>query len=137
MVGFVIFVHVVVCIFLTIVVLMQSGRGGGLAESFSAAESMFGTKTSGVLVKTTTIFAFIFLVTCLSLAFFSATRHKSLMSDEPIGQPDVVHVQNNVIAVKGATMNAVVDTKKTEENAGKKEPATQQLPEPVNPQKSQ
>ena len=79
MLGFIIFLHVVVCILLSLMILMQSGRGGGLAESFSAAESMFGARTNVVLVKATTVLGAFFIVTCLSLAFFSAQGSKSLI----------------------------------------------------------
>ncbi len=79
MFTFVLIVHVLVSLILIMLVLMQSGRGGGLTESFSGAESMFGAKTDAVMVKGTTIFAFIFLITSLSLAFLSAQKDKSLL----------------------------------------------------------
>ncbi len=79
---FVIIVHVIVCIMLVTIILMQSGRGGGLTESFSSAESLFGAKTNVMLVKATTVLASIFLVTCLSLAILSAKRGKSLMTQD-------------------------------------------------------
>jgi protein translocase, SecG subunit len=37
-------IHVVVCFLLICMILVQSGRGGGLIESFSGMESVFGTK---------------------------------------------------------------------------------------------
>ena len=80
MFGFVIFLHVVVCICLAVMILMQSGKGGGLTESFSAAESLFGAKTNIVLVKTTAVLAGIFIVTSLTLAFLSSKGNKSLIS---------------------------------------------------------
>ena len=80
MIGFVTFLHVLICVFLVIVVLMQAGRGGGLTESFSSAESFFGAETSSVMVKTTTVLAAFFIITSLSLAFLSAQKSKSLMS---------------------------------------------------------
>jgi len=61
------------------VVLMQSGRGGGLTEAFAAAESVFGPKTNVLLVRATTIIGIVFLVTSLSLAYLSAQRDKSLL----------------------------------------------------------
>lgn len=82
MYTFVLVVHVLVCILLLVVILMQSGRGGGLTEAFSAAESVFGPKTNVILVKTTTVLALIFLVTSLSLAYFSAQKDKSLLMSE-------------------------------------------------------
>ena len=79
MIGFVIFVHTVVCIFLMIAILMQSGRGGGLTEKFASAESMFGAKTNVVMVRITAGFATVFLVTCLTLAYVSARKEQSLI----------------------------------------------------------
>ncbi len=79
--GFIFFIHIVVCILLVICVLMQAGRGGGLAESFSSAESMFGTQTNQFMVRLTTIFAVIFLATSLILAVNSSKRDKSIMAD--------------------------------------------------------
>ena len=77
--GFVMFIHAGVCFFLVLIILMQSGRGGGLTESFSYAESMFGTKTNDFLIKSTTVFAILYFVTCLSLAIFSTSKGRSLM----------------------------------------------------------
>ena len=37
-------IHVLICALLITVVLMQSGRGGGLTESFSGMESLFATQ---------------------------------------------------------------------------------------------
>ena len=81
--GFVIFMHAVACVFLILIILMQSGRGGGLTEGFAPAESIFGAKTNTVLVKATAILATVFIVTCLSLAFLSMTRSRSLMEQLP------------------------------------------------------
>ena len=44
--GFILVIHVIVCILLVISILMQAGRGGGLTETFQSAESMFGTQTN-------------------------------------------------------------------------------------------
>lgn len=79
MYGVVIFLHVIACILLIAVILIQAGRGGGLVESLSGVESIFGTKTSSFLTKATTILATIFFITCLGLAIVSAHRSKSLM----------------------------------------------------------
>ncbi len=80
MIGFITFIHVIVAVLLITVILMQSGRGGGLTEMFSSAENFFGAKTNEVLIKGTTILATIFIVTCLSLAYFSSKRDQSLMA---------------------------------------------------------
>lgn len=78
--GFIVFIHVVVCVLLIITILMQAGRGGGLAESFTSAESMFGTKTNSFMVKFSTVLAVIFFSTSLILAVSSSKGQKSLMA---------------------------------------------------------
>jgi preprotein translocase subunit SecG len=77
--GFVIAIHVAVCVVLIIIILIQSGRGGGLVESFSSVESMFGTKTNAFLTRMTSILSILFFITCVSLAFLSARQSRSLM----------------------------------------------------------
>jgi preprotein translocase subunit SecG len=81
MFGLIIFIHVVVCILLIGLILIQRGRGGGLVESFSDFESMFGPKTSTFMNRLTTVLAILFLFTCLCLAFISARQSRSLLSD--------------------------------------------------------
>ncbi|PIP19849.1 MAG: preprotein translocase subunit SecG [Candidatus Omnitrophica bacterium CG23_combo_of_CG06-09_8_20_14_all_41_10] len=79
MMTFIIVIHVIACILLIALVLIQRGRGSGLVESFSGVESMFGTKTSVFLTRTTTVCSVIFFLTCLSLALLSVRRSKSLL----------------------------------------------------------
>jgi len=76
---FAVIIHALVCILMVVIILMQSGRGGGLTENFASAESLFGAKTSAMLIKATTVIATIFLVTCLGLAVISSKKGKSLM----------------------------------------------------------
>ena len=88
--GFILVVHIIVCVLLVICILLQAGRGGGLAESFSSAESMFGTQTNQFMVRLTTALAVIFLITSLTLAFNSSKQDKSLMTNAklpPVEKP--------------------------------------------------
>lgn len=80
MTGFVMFIHALVALLLMVVILMQSGRGGGLTEGFASAESMFGAQTNEFMVKATTIFATVYFLTCIGLAVLSSQKGKSLMS---------------------------------------------------------
>ncbi|MEE8317780.1 MAG: preprotein translocase subunit SecG [Candidatus Omnitrophota bacterium] len=86
---FLIVVHVIISIFLIAVILLQAGRGGGLADSFggSQMQSLFGTKSTNVLTRMTGICAVIFILTCLSLAIISSHMSRSLM--EKLGAPEV------------------------------------------------
>jgi len=79
MMTLLIIIHVIACIVLIALVLIQRGRGAGLVESFAGVESMFGTKTSAFLTRTTTIMSVVFFITCLSLAVMSVKQSKSLM----------------------------------------------------------
>jgi len=83
MMSLVIGVHILVCVLLIILVLIQRGRGGGLVESFSGVESMFGTRTNVFLTRFTTVLSIIFFFTCLSLALLSIKQSKSLMRQRP------------------------------------------------------
>ena len=80
--GFILVIHVIVCVLLVIAILMQAGRGGGLTETFQSAESMFGTQTNVFMVRLTTILAVIFLSTSLFLAFNSSKVDQSLMANK-------------------------------------------------------
>ena len=69
-------VHVIVCVFLVIVVLLQSGKAADLAGAFGGmgSQTAFGPRGSAtVLSKATTIAAGLFMVTSLVLAV-AATR---------------------------------------------------------------
>lgn len=78
---FIILIHTFVCAALITMVLIQKGRGGGLVDTLSGVESMFGTKTPTFLTRATTILSVFFFLTCLSLAVLSLRQSKSLMKD--------------------------------------------------------
>jgi preprotein translocase subunit SecG len=72
-------VHVVVCIFLIIVVLLQSGKAADLAGAFGGmgSQTAFGPRGSATLLsKATTASAIVFMITSLSLSIL-ATRGAS------------------------------------------------------------
>ena len=73
-------VHVFVSLVLIAVILLQAGRGGGLADMLGGGtQSILGTRASTFLTKATTICAVVFLCTSLTLALMSARRGRSLM----------------------------------------------------------
>jgi len=85
--GFVIFFHILVCLILIAVILLQAGRGGGLSETFGgeSAQTIFGTKTSVFLTRATVVAASLFLVTCLLLGIMTARRGRSLIRMDKAG----------------------------------------------------
>ena len=73
-------IHIVVCIFLIIVVLLQSGKAADLAGAFGGmgSQTAFGPRGSATLLsKATTISAVLFMITSLSLSIL-ATRSSGL-----------------------------------------------------------
>ena len=73
-------VHVLVCLFLIIVVLLQSGKAADLAGAFGGmgSQTAFGPRGSATLLsRVTTISAILFMVTSLSLSIV-ASRNAGL-----------------------------------------------------------
>lgn len=83
---FLIIFHVLACLVLIGVILLQAGKGGGLSAEFGGGgggfQSIFGTKTSAFLTRATAVCAVIFLTTSLTLALVSAKRGESLVVRE-------------------------------------------------------
>ena len=81
-------VHIFVCIALMAAILLQSGKGGGLAGTFGAGSSqtLFGGRGAATfLSRATTTLAVIFFVTSLTLglqAARSAGGRRSLIQEE-------------------------------------------------------
>ncbi len=72
-------IHIIVCFFLIVVVLLQSGKAADLAGAFGGmgSQTAFGPRGSATLLsKATTVAAAVFMLTSLSLAIL-ATRGAS------------------------------------------------------------
>lgn len=96
-------IHVVVCVALMVSILLQSGKGGGLAGAFGAGSSqtLFGGRGAATfLSRATTVLAVVFFVTSLTLglqASRSGSAPSSLIQEEarrrsgqraaPVGAP--------------------------------------------------
>src|SRR5262245_38283531 len=85
MVTFLSIVHVTVCVFLAIVVLLQHGKGADVGATFGgSSQTIFGARGAATLLSKITIGAAItFMITSLSLAYLSSSgSSKSLMSQK-------------------------------------------------------
>src|SRR5579864_1829482 len=70
-------VHIIVCFFLIIVVLLQSGKSGDIAAAFGGmgSQTAFGPRGAATaLSKATTWSAIIFMVTSITLSIFASRR---------------------------------------------------------------
>lgn len=80
-------VHIVVCIALIMIVLLQTGKGADMGAAFGGggSQTLFGaTGASTFLSKATTIAAVVFMLTSLFLAYSAGKRsNDSMLSDLP------------------------------------------------------
>jgi preprotein translocase subunit SecG len=75
-------VHVMVCLVLIVVVLLQRGKGAEIGAVFGggAGSTVFGSRGAGnFLTKLTTGAAVVFMLTSLSLAYFSQEGSQSTL----------------------------------------------------------
>ncbi len=108
--GLVLAIHIFVCFVLIAVILLQAGRGGGLADTFGggAAQSLFGTRGTVYLTRATTVTAVVFMSTSLTLAVLSIQRGRSLMEQAPVTAMPRAAVLPNTEAPSVATAPAAV-----------------------------
>lgn len=84
---FIIVIHVIVCIALIMIVLLQTGKGADMGAAFGggSSQTLFGsTGASTFLSKATTAAAILFMLTSLILAYMSGNKTgKSIVMDAP------------------------------------------------------
>lgn len=74
---FLIILHVIVCIALIMIVLLQTGKGADMGAAFGggSSQTLFGSSgASTFLGKATTAAAIVFMITSLALAYLSSHR---------------------------------------------------------------
>ena len=96
-------IHVLVCLFLIIVVLLQSGQSGDIAAAFGGmgSQTAFGPRGAAtVLTKATTWCAVIFMLTSITLSVTTSRRsgpasvlgnYKSQPTKAPPAKPAAPH----------------------------------------------
>ena len=73
-------IHIIVCLFLIIVVLLQHGKSADIAAAFGGmgSQTAFGPRGAAtVLSKATTYAAVMFMLTSITLSIFAARRPSS------------------------------------------------------------
>jgi preprotein translocase subunit SecG len=81
-------IHILGAIFLILIVLLQSGRGGGMGTTFGgAAGQIFGGRgASNFLTRVTTGAAIFFFATSLTLSMLSS-QHRSVVQQAEAARP--------------------------------------------------
>jgi preprotein translocase subunit SecG len=88
MYGFLIFVHMIVCIGLILVVLFQAGKGAGLGNLFGGGggDQLFSAPSGSAFIRKLTVgMAITFIVTSVTLTILASQRHQhSLLEQIPL-----------------------------------------------------
>jgi preprotein translocase subunit SecG len=90
MVAVITALHVLICVGLIIVVLLQTGRGTGLASVFGGGggQALFGGKGfGGVLAKATGVLAVLFMLTSITLSLLPKAGGASNSALDRTGRP--------------------------------------------------
>lgn len=119
MTGLITTIHIIVCILLVGIVLIQQGKGSEMGASFGGAgQNMFGPRGAAtVLTKITYGCAATFILTSLILAYLSSRASRqsvfnsatpvAVMSPTPVASPSSnlgVSLQSNPVASPVATV---------------------------------
>jgi len=92
MYGFLVFMHILVCIGLILVVLLQAGKGAGLGNLFGGGggDQLFSAPSGSAFIrKLTAGMAIVFVINSITLTMMSSRRHqRSLLESTPMsGMP--------------------------------------------------
>ena len=88
MVILVTIIHIIVCVFLIGVVLLQSGQSGDIAAAFGGmgSQTAFGPRAgANALTRATTIAAIIFMLTSFTLAVMATREGSSVGGSSVLG----------------------------------------------------
>ena len=79
--------HIVVCLLLIVIVLLQTGKGADIGAAFGggSSQTVFGSAgPGGFLTKITTAVAVVFMITSIGLAYFSSHKPgSSIVKEQP------------------------------------------------------
>jgi preprotein translocase subunit SecG len=77
---FLLVLYIIVCFFLILVVLLQSGRGGGMGSAFGGtSQAVFGGAGAGnILTKFTAVGAALFMLLSATMAYVSSSSESAL-----------------------------------------------------------
>jgi preprotein translocase subunit SecG len=101
MVAAVVVIHIVGCISLVVVVLLQQGKGAEVGAVFGGSSStVFGASgAGGVLVKVTAALAATFFLTSIFLAYASTQRVTGSIFEGNVNLPAATRPAGNKLAV--------------------------------------
>src|SRR5262245_9915358 len=121
-------IHVIVCLFLIIVVLLQSGKAADLAGAFGGmgSQTAFGPRGSATLLsKATTVSAVLFMITSLTLSIL-ATRNAGLGTTVLDSTPATAPIVPKQAPPQGGTTKSIPLPPASQPAGGQSNPAPAQ-----------
>ncbi len=122
-------VHIIVSIFLILVVLLQTGKGGDIASAFGGgggSQAFLGPRgASNVLTKATTISAIAFMITCLALVMLYGRQADSALSavdSAPVAVEETVPATTDEAPAAATTEEAAETSSEAAENSAEDVP---------------
>ncbi len=84
-------VHVLICVFIIGVVLLQSSQQANLGGMFGggASQTVFGSSTQTALGKATTVAAILFFVLCIGISFVIEKERSIIKMTESVRQEKI------------------------------------------------
>ena len=75
--------HILVCVALILIVLLQAGKGASMGAAFGgASQTIFGSPgAAGFLTKITTVAAILFMITSIFLTLVSTRRSSTVLEE--------------------------------------------------------
>jgi preprotein translocase subunit SecG len=126
--------HVIICIALVLVVLLQSAKGEGLAGGTAFGGGLSGAVFGGrgaasFLSKATTVLAILFMFNCGALAFMSSQTRPAVGTG---GQPAATQTESAVTRRAQQERDAALAAQAARQEAATADTTAQ--PQPVTPQ---
>lgn len=81
--SFISILHIVICLLLIFIVLIQSGKGADMGAAFGgSSQTLFGSAGPATFLgKMTSVIATVFMITSLWLAYFAVHKPKSVIDN--------------------------------------------------------
>lgn len=134
-------IHVIMCLILIAIVLLQTGKGADMGAAFGGAtQTLFGgAGPANFLNKVTTVAAIVFMLTSLSLAIISSkSDSSSKVLEAPVQKTQPVAAQTATPAVETTTAPAADTTPQTQPSAeATTAPAAETTPQTQQPAEEQ
>lgn len=127
MITFLAIVHILACLGLIGLVLIQDSKGGGVFTSQSSSNSVLGATGATTLAQTMTkVIAGVFAVTCIGLSILTARSEKSVIdTGAPITQTAPVANPAQPVNAAATAQPAATTTAPADKASTDKAPAAQ------------